>query len=238
MKDQGNDYQVKLRGKMNSKNINFGLLEKNARNAFHGAPPTHDFSHTERVLSLCLHISEHEKADKGILRAAALLHDIARIEADRDGVCHAELSAEIAGPLLDKALFPKNMKKEILHCIKTHRFRSNNPPQSIEAKILYDADKLDAIGAIGVCRAYSYGGENGQKLYDTFFPDFHSSENDESIKKITDHSQHTPVTEFRIKLSQIKNKLFTETAKNIAEKRHHFMLKFFNCLCEEIQGIR
>ncbi len=212
----------------------YAIIEEVARDAFKDALPTHDFTHTERVLNLCMRIGRQEGADIEVLYAAALLHDIARTEADVSGTCHAELSAEKALPILKEAGFPPGKVDAVIHCIATHRFRSDNPPQTLEAKILYDADKLDAIGAIGVCRAYAYCGENGQRLYGSFS----QNPDNEQIPKITDHTQHTPVLEFRIKLSKVKHKLFTETAKQLAESRHRYMLKFFNRLYEEVKGIK
>ncbi|HOE63840.1 MAG TPA: HD domain-containing protein [Candidatus Sumerlaeota bacterium] len=218
--------------------IAYPQIEEAAREAFTDAPPTHDFSHTQRVLNLCMHIGRSEGADLEILYAAALLHDIARKEADEQNQCHAELSSLKAAPILEQAGFPPEKRDDVLHCIATHRFRSDNPPATLEAKVLYDADKLDAIGAIGVCRAYAYGGENGQRLYDSFSPADLESPNTESISKITNHKEHTPIIEFRMKLSRIKDKLFTATARSIAESRHRYMLKFFNRLYEEVNGIK
>ena len=216
----------------------YPVIEEAAQQAFVDAPPTHDFSHTQRVLNLCLHIGREEGADLEILYAAAYLHDIARAEADAKGLCHAELSGDRAKPILEQAGFPSGKIQAVVDCIVAHRFRGDNPPHTLEAKILYDADKLDAIGAIGVCRAYAYGGENGQKLYDSFSPADLESHPSDSISKITDHSQHTPIIEFRIKLSKIKDRLFTKTARAIAESRHRYMLKFFNRLYEEVHGIK
>ncbi|MCX6999819.1 MAG: HD domain-containing protein [Candidatus Sumerlaeota bacterium] len=219
--------------------FHYPIIEEAAKSAFTNSPPTHDFSHTRRVLNLCMHIGRDEGADLEILYAAALLHDIARDEADAADKCHAQLSGERAEPILISAGFPEEKRAAVIHCITAHRFRSDNPPRTLEAKILYDADKLDAIGAIGVCRAYTYGGENGQRLYDdTFTPADLVSKNIDIISKVTNHSQHTPIIEFRIKLSQIKDKLFTRTARAIAESRHRYMLKFFNRLYEEVNGIK
>ena len=223
---------------MKEETISYPKIEEASRNAFRDTPPTHDFSHTKRVLNLCMRIGKEEGGELEILEAAALLHDIARDEADFNGECHAELSAVKARPILRDAGFPPETIEAILHCIETHRFRGDNPPKTIEAKILYDADKLDAIGAIGVCRAYAYCGENGQKLYGAFSGNILEEGNEEKLSKFTDHTQHNPVIEFRLKLSKIKKRPFTGTTKAIAESRHRYMLKFFNRLYEEVKGIK
>ncbi len=213
-------------------------IESAVRAALETAPPTHDISHTMRVVNMCMTLGQSEGADLEILYAAALLHDISRPEADRLGRCHAEMSAGMAPAILAVAGFPEAKRDQVLHCISTHRFRGDNPPKSREAMILYDADKLDAIGAIGVCRAYAYCGENGQRLYSSFTPGQMEIPADEEPEKFTDHERHTPIHEFRQKLSRIKTRLFTESARRIAEKRHLYMLKFFNRLYEEVQGIK
>ena len=223
---------------MEQENYDYPQIEEAAQKAFINVPPTHDFSHTKRVLNMCMRIGKKEGADQEILHAAALLHDIARVEADSNQACHAELSALRAREILLKTSFPKDKIEDVIHCIGTHRFRSDNPPKTLEAQILYDADKLDAIGAIGICRAYAYCGENGQRLYGSFSQNSLDVRKDETISKITDHSRHTPIIEFRKKLSRIKDKLFTRTAREIAESRHRYMLKFFNRLYEEVKGIK
>ena len=216
--------------------LHYPVIEEEAQQAFVSSPPTHDFSHTQRVLKLCLRIGREEGADLEILYASALLHDIARDDGDAKGECHAQLSADKARPILEKAGFPREKRESVIHCIETHRFRSDAPPKSLEAKILYDCDKLDAIGAIGVCRAYAYCGENGQRLYGTSLNDSQESCGTEGISKITDHKNHTPVREFCLKLSKIKEKLFTPSARRLAETRHEFMLHFFHRLKDEVEG--
>ena len=218
--------------------VKFPEIKEASRKVFENAPPTHDFSHTMRVLTMCIHIGKDEHADLEILEAAALLHDIAREEADRNGTCHAKLSAEKALPVLETSSFPNDKIPQVIHCIATHRFRSDKPPLSLEAKILFDADKLDALGAIGICRAYAYCGENGQRLYNPFTIDDIKNPSSTRPKRITDHSSHTPIIEFRKKLVHLKDRLFTDCAKAIADERHKFMVDFFLRLYDEINGSR
>jgi len=209
----------------------FTKIADEAKSFFKHSPPTHDWSHTQRVVALCEKLGGEEKADQEILLASSFLHDIGRERADREKICHAELSAKLALPILKQVNFPEEKINDVIHCISTHRFRGDNPPQTLEAKILFDADKLDAIGAIGICRAYSYAGENHQPLYTSFDKEY-------ELTKIVDHSQHSPVVEFKVKLSKIINTLYTKSGRRMAEHRHKFMVEFFNEIFEEIKGIK
>ena len=204
-------------------------IEEEVKEYFRDSKPTHDFSHVERVYALCMRIGKKENADLEVLRLAALLHDIGRIKGDED---HEIYSVEIAEEIMNKYNIDEKTKENVIHCIKSHRYRNNTKPETLEAKILYDADKLDAIGAIGICRAYSFGGENGQKLYR--MEDFLDKGID--LTRKLDHKRHTPVIEYKAKLSKLKDKMLTEEGRRIAEKRHKFMERFFQRLEREIKG--
>ena len=171
-----------------------------------GLPPTHDWMHVERVLQNALHIAKAEGADLEIVELAAILHDIARNKdaADVEGgtCCHAIEGAKMAEEILKRYNYPDDKIKKICHCVRAHRFRDETAPETIEAKVIYDADKLDVLGAIGVSRAYSYAGEHKQRLYS----DFNATP---KFTKICDHSTHTPVVEFQIKLSKVRDGMLT-----------------------------
>ena len=162
-----------------------------------------------------------------IVRAAALLHDVARAEEERTGACHARAGAERARQIL--ASHPADIVEAVAQAIASHRFRDEVAPQTLEAKVLYDADKLDAIGAIGVARAYALAGRRGQRLW----AETPTGSPAESLS-----TDHTPVHEFTFKLSQLKDALFTAAARQIAEGRHHYLVEFFARLKEEVQGER
>jgi uncharacterized protein len=177
----------------------------------------HDFDHVLRVLNNALKIAETEKADRDILQTAVLLHDIARADQTRTGVDHALEGARRARTILHDA--PLQFVDVVCHAIEAHRFRVDNPPLTIEAKILYDADKLDSMGAVGVARVFAYAGSHNSRLW----------AEDEA-------GDHTPLQEYRVKLIKLKDKLITASARRIAEERHTYMVQFFERMAMEING--
>lgn len=193
-----------------------------ARQYYDGADAVHDFDHVLRVLALAERLAEAESADWEIVHAATLLHDVARGQKGE----HAALGAEFARDLL--ADCPPEKVEAVAHAIAAHRFRAGPAPRTLEAKVLHDADKLDAIGAIGVARAFAYGGHDGQRLWAETPADYQESAE-------TRH-QHTPVHEYHLKLVKIKDRLLTESARQLAEKRHAFMVAFYERLELEVHG--
>ena len=113
----------------------------------------HDMEHVNRVYRTCLKIAKGEDdVNLDVLKAAALLHDIARVKEDKDdsgNIDHAQLGAEMAVDILRELRFDEDDVIQIKHCIAAHRFRTMMEPSSKEARILFDADKLDVLGAIG-----------------------------------------------------------------------------------------
>jgi uncharacterized protein len=191
---------------------------------------SHDWDHTERVYNMCLHIGKKEKADIIVLKLAALLHDIGREEQDKSkGVlCHARIGAKLVPELLKNQGFDNNIIDSVVHCVKTHRFRKGNVPESLEAKILFDADKLDCIGAIGVARAIYFSAGHGAKIH---------NHNHTNIYDTLEYSKEdTAYREFNVKLKNVKSKMLTNEGKRIAEQRHDFMEKFFEQLNNEVDG--
>ena len=123
----------------------------------------------------------------------------------------------------------------VAEAIATHRYRADAVPQSLEARVLYDADKLDAIGAIGIARAYAIAGIEGQRLWGRV-PDGYGERGRTEGRSDVLGGEHTPVHEFVFKLSRLKGTLFTETARRIAEERHVYMVGFFERLGREVAG--
>lgn len=196
-----------------------------ARRYYEGADAIHDFDHVMRVLALAERLGSAEGADLEIVRTATLLHDMAR-NGGLPGVDHAQAGADMARQLL--AGQPPERVEAVAHAIAAHRFRAGPEPQSVEAKVLHDADKLDAIGAVGVARAFAYGGHEGQRLWGEVPEGYQESAGT--------RGEHTPVHEFRMKLAKIQDRLLTASARQLAADRHGFMVVFFERLEEEVHG--
>ena len=135
----------------------------------------------------------------------------------------------MAGPFLEKLPLNQDQSDNIVHCIESHRYRGRVPPQTLEAKVLFDADKLDAIGAIGVARAYLFAGEIGARL--------HAPEADVA-DTMPYTANDTGYREYIVKLCKIKERILTSEGRRLAERRHHFMETFFNRFLDEYDGER
>jgi len=200
----------------------FGKIKKEAEKFFRLSH--HDRFHTERVYNLAVRIAEDENADVDVVKAAALLHDIARALEDEGKIDdHAVEGAKMAKAVLEDVNFPKERIPEVLHCIEVHRFRKSMKAGSLEAKILQDADRLDIIGAIGIARVFSRGGWVNQPIHDPAIPP----------KDKYDGRSLTSVNHIYEKILKVKATLHTKTAKEIAEERHRFVEQFLERLLNE-----
>ena len=172
----------------------------------------HGFLHVERVLNLCLHLGKQSDANLMILEIAALLHDIGRknINETTSSKNHAEKSAEMAFNFLNANDFklPQEDLKNINHCIRSHSFSNNSNPQTLEAKILSDADKLDALGSIGLYRTISF-----------------TIMNKGGIKEVIEHLEN--------KILKLKDHLYLDASKEIAQERLKIVIDFYNDLKED-----
>ena len=204
-------------------------IKKRALAFFRDCRGSHDWSHTERVYNLCLRIGEQEDADLEVLRMAALLHDIGREQQDRSRgeICHAQVGARLAREILEQAGVLPDKIERVIHCIETHRFRGNLEPATKEARVLFDADKLDSIGAVGIGRAFLFAGEVGAKLHNGGI----------DVRKTRRYSKEdTAYREFVVKLQKVKDRMLTPAGRRMAEERHRFMVAFFDRLHEEVEG--
>lgn len=207
----------------------FERIEAEAKKFFQSARGSHDWDHTGRVLQLCLRIGRKEKADLDILKLAALLHDIGRAEEDQSNgkICHSRAGATMARNVLEAYGVEQDTIDRVIHCIQTHRFRKRAVPTSKEAKILFDADKLDSIGAVGIGRAFLFAGEVGARLHN----------NEIDVRKTKPYTKEdTAYREYLVKLRKIKDRLFTKEGKKIGRERHRFMVEFFKRLNRETDG--
>jgi len=187
----------------------------------------HDKSHVERVYNLALRIAKEERADMDVVKAAVLLHDVARAMEDEGKIAdHAMESARMARKTLEEVNFPKEKTARVIHCIEAHRFRKGVKASSLEAKILQDADRLDIIGAIGIARVFMRGGWSNQPMYDPTIPP----------KEKYDGRSSTPVNHIYEKILKVKDTINTKTAKQIAGERHRFVEQFLDRLLKEWKG--
>jgi len=172
-------------------------------------PGSHGLDHVLRVEYLCEVIGREENAEMGILLPAALFHDIARPIERETGMPHEEAGAQIAERYLRSIQYDEERVWKISHAIRTHRYRSSKKPETLEARILSDADKLDAMGAVGIARTFIRAGEHQGEIRDAI-----------------EHFHH--------KLLNLNGLMYTETARRLAKERHRFLRVFLEKLEGEI----
>jgi uncharacterized protein len=203
------------------------------------ADPVHGFDHVLRVYAMAERLAQVEKADLEIVRAAALLHDaIPPVETDRPThennahrANHHTTSADFAGQVLAVEGWSAERIAAVQHAIRAHRFRDlSEQPQTIEAKVLFDSDKLDAIGAIGAARAIAYAIQAGQPAYAPPSSQFLET------GQLEPGEPHSAFHEHVFKLSQIKRRLYTASGRQVAAERHNFLEAFFEQLASEMRG--
>lgn len=202
----------------------------------------HNLDHVFRVYNLCMLLSKYEQdVDMDVLIPAALLHDIARVKESEDKtgeIDHAVLGSEMAADILNNLGYKEEKVKQIKHCISSHRFRTGNEPKTIEAKILFDCDKLDVVGAAGIARTFMLAGQFGQRLsVDEELEDYLKN-NTVTNGRIKDVSKHSPLIEYEVKFKRIPEKLYTDKAREIGNERLRFMEEYFNRLRMELEGIK
>ena len=171
----------------------------------------HSYDHTKRVYSLAMSIGSKAGADLRVLGAAAQLHDVGRPREAQTGESHSVTSGEMGRPIMREVGYTEHEIELVVQAIRTHRFSECLIPTSIEGEVLSDADKLDAIGAIGVFRAIAQASMTGV-----------------GINGFLSHADE--------KLLKLHKLMYTEQAKTLAEKRHTILDRFVNQLREEIQS--
>jgi len=207
------------------------LTLNDARQWYSADDEVHGFGHIERVYKLCQQIGLAEGADLEILLTAALLHDAQGSHpggGSRDD--HHIRSAEFAGKLLAEMGWNESRILAVQACIIAHRYRKDDIPQSLEAKVLFDSDKLDVVGAIGVVRALAYAFQVNVPAFSEPSPSF--LKNWEKGKG----EPHSAYHEYLFKLKKISLILLTPTARKIAESRQKFLNVFFEELAAEMRG--
>lgn len=207
-----------------------------ARTWYQKADPVHDFDHVLRVYRVAERLAQAEGADLEIVRAAALLHDSRGSAPGGEGSARSEhhvASAEFAGEVLADKGWPDEKIKAVQHCIRAHRFRGKeDAPETLEAKVLFDADKLDVLGAIGAARTIAYAALDGQPAYSEPSAQFLESGRKEPGEP------HSSYHEFLFKLRNVKDRMYTVSGKALAEARHAYLVGFYEQLQAEARGER
>ncbi len=208
-------------------------LEK-AREWYKNTDAVHDFSHIERVFRMAQRLGQAEDADLEIVNAAALLHDADGTTPGSDVRREHHLrSADFAALILKQEGWPEGKIQAVQHCIRAHRYRDDRePPETIEAKVLFDADKLDVLGAIGAVRTVVYAALAGTPFYTE--PSARFLESGVEVPG----ELHSAYHEYLFKLRNVEKRLFTQTARQIARQRGQYLEEFFNQLIAEYKGER
>ncbi len=189
----------------------------------------HDREHVYRVLYNALEIAgSEENVDYDVLICACLLHDIGRREQfDDPKLCHARVGGDKAYRFLISHGFSGDFADKVRACIKTHRFRKNSYPESLEAKILFDADKVDVAGAIGIARTLVYRGIAEEALY--------SLNPDGTVSDGTNDADPSFFQEYKYKLENIYSGFITKRGSEIAENRRRHAVDFYEGMLEEVK---
>ena len=188
----------------------------------------HDYDHTLRVMKNArLLLSEEPEADGETVTFAALLHDCARPEehASKGKVCHAKRGAEIAFELLQQQGLPLEFCKAVSEAVRTHRYRDGIKPCTPEGKVLFDADKLDSLGAVGIGRAFIFAGHENARLHNT---------EDEALNSEAYSKEDTAYREYLVKLRYLPRRMRSAAGRKLAVEKAAFMADFFERLNSEI----
>ncbi|WP_280771888.1 HD domain-containing protein [Salipaludibacillus daqingensis] len=203
--------------------------EKWVKSLFASDTTGHDWYHTDRVRKNALTIARQENADLIICELAALLHDAG------DDKFH---NSEEAGRLfvmqwLEKQSITRDDKIKVMEAIDTVSFKGgfNRPPEHIEGKVVQDADRLDALGAIGVARCFMFAGNKGDAMH---IPD--KKPREEMTKEDYRNGESTAINHFYEKLLTLTSSMKTKTGYKMAEERHAFLKTFLDQFYEEWSG--
>ena len=207
----------------------FSALAEEVRARLSGSPGGgHDWDHTCRVMRNAEKLlAEEPEADRETVLFAALLHDCARPEeyASRGKVCHAQRGAELAAKLMEARGLPPDLRAAVAEIIRTPRYRAEARPATPEGRIVFDADKLDSLGATGLGRAFLFAGSCGARLHNT---------EEEALGGQPYGPEDTAYREYLVKLRHLPQVMQTPAGRRLAEERLRFMAGFFRRLDEEV----
>ena len=199
----------------------FNALSRKVREILLNSGAGHDYDHTLRVMKNAERLlSEEPGADREIVRFAALLHDCARPEehASKGAVCHARRGAEKAAELMSEEKLPESFIAAVAEAVRTHRYRDGIVPDTPEGKVLFDADKLDSLGAVGLGRAFLFAGACGARLHNT---------PEEALNSEAYSVEDTAYREYLVKLQYLPEAMLTPAGRRMGAERLELMKGFF-----------
>ncbi|WP_137290992.1 HD domain-containing protein [Natronorubrum halophilum] len=202
-----------------------------ARPYFEAASPAHDWHHVERVETLAeTLVDRHPKSasvDDRVVILAVLLHDIGRQREDRGEIDdHATWGATEAGRILEEVGTDAGTIERVQHCVRAHRYSNAIEPETLEAKLVSDADNLDALGAVGIGRVFAYGGELGQPIYD---PDVPVVDDESAAGRAQYNHLHK-------KILDLPERMYTDAGRALADDRVGFVREYIERFEREITG--
>lgn len=189
---------------------------------------SHDLGHLRRVWAMAQHIAQAENAgDPVVLMAASYLHDLVNLPKNASNRAEAAtLSAEKARDILENEAYPPDLIPVVCHAIEAHSFSGKIEPETIEAKIIQDADRLDALGPLGVARCFYIAGKMGSALFDHDDPEAQD-------RPLND--THFALDHFEVKLFGLPGNLHTQTARDIGFERVGEMRAYRDALLSQIR---
>ncbi len=196
----------------------------------------HDYDHLERVMALADRIQASEGGDLPTIWAAVALHDIGQERERRHGGDHALIGAELAAKLLKSTPFPQHSIPAVQQAIREHRMTGGAIPQTLEGRILYDADKIDCLGAIGIGRLYCITGRYNQKVYAPVPDDIVEPIDPLMIRSLRRSPDYSPSIEFQLLFTNLPERMTTGTGRELARERFVYMQEFFLRLRQEVEG--
>lgn len=193
----------------------------------------HDWYHIDRVRNNAMHICREEGGDEFVVEVAALLHDIAdhKFHDNADQLARERIQTILSSNEVDQSIID-----QVHHIVENCSFKGGvegNKMKSLEGLIIQDADRLDAIGAIGITRCFAFGGKVGNPIYDPEVPPTEFKSSEEYVKKRTHSINH-----FYEKLLKLKDGMNTESGRKMAEERHNYMESFLDQFYAEWKGER
>ena len=196
----------------------------------------HDYDHLERVIALADKIQASEGGDLPTIWGAVAFHDIGQERERRHGGDHALIGAALAAELLKDTSFPQQYIPSVQQAIQEHRMTGGIIPQTLEGRILYDADKLDCLGAIGIGRLYCITGRYNQKVYAPIPEDIVEPIDPQLMRNLRRRPDYSPYIEFQLLFGNLPDRMTTNTGRELAHERFVYMQEFFTRLRQEVEG--